>query len=150
MQEREEVRHLMELEYASARASIANFDEQRFRIKGWTITVTGALLAIAVNSDHRLGWIAFAATFFFAYLDIVYMMIQQRVIDRSNDIESHMEAIRRGSTNTIDAYVFGLGRVFFVKGQWRHLPKMVSSRPQIVAFYVGLAIATASATLLLM
>lgn len=145
----EEARRLMELEYETARTSIGNFDDQRFRIKGWAITVAGALLALAVSSDHRLGVVASGAALFFAYLDVMYMSIQQRVIDRSNDLERYLEAARRGNLTFVDSYVFGIGDVFFLKGQWRRLPKMLRDRPQVVAFYMGLALATAGATTLL-
>jgi hypothetical protein len=64
----------MQLEYETAIESIAKFDEQRGWIKGWTITVAGALLALAVNSHTwSLGVIASAAVVFFAYIDIAYM-----------------------------------------------------------------------------
>lgn len=75
----EESRLLMQLEYETLRESIKRFDDQRFKIKGWAITLAGALLAVAVNSEKRLGFVGAGTVLFFAYLDIVYMTIQQYV-----------------------------------------------------------------------
>ena len=97
----EEARRLMQLEYETAQGSIANFDGHRFRIKEWAVTVAGALLALAVDSHSwSLGVIATTAVLFFAYIEIIYMEIQHRVINRSNHLEKCKEAARRGDVPT--------------------------------------------------
>jgi hypothetical protein len=146
----EEARRLMQLEYSTAQASIANVDGQRFRIKEWAVTVAGALLALAVNSHSwSLGVIATTAVLFFAYIDIMYMEIQQRVINRSNDLEKCMEAVRRGDLAAADSYTFGIGGVFFGRHPWRELPSRLRERPQMIVFYIGLTLSAGLVTLLL-
>jgi hypothetical protein len=93
----EEARRLMQLEYETAQGSIASFDGHRFRIKEWAVTVAGALLALAVDSHSwSLGVIATTTVLFFAYIEIISMEIQHRVINQSNHLEKCMEAARRG------------------------------------------------------
>jgi hypothetical protein len=57
-----------------------------------------------VNSHNVwLGVIAAASVIFFAYIDVVYMATQQRVIDRSDQLEAYLEAARRGNTALADS-----------------------------------------------
>jgi hypothetical protein len=145
-----EARRLLQLEYETAIGSIATFDDQRGRIKWWTIAVAGAVLALAVNSHNWLpGIIAAAAVIFFAYMDIVYMAVQQKIIDRSHELENYMEAARRGEFAKVNKYIFGIGAAHHRKYSWRQVRDILFGRPQIVVFYVGLAFGTGVVTALL-
>jgi hypothetical protein len=146
----EEARRLMQLEYETAIESIANFDDQRARIKGWTIAGAGALLALAVNSHNwSPGMIAAAAVLFFAYIDIAYMAAQQKIIDRSHELEAYTEAGRRGDFAKVNEYIFGIGEAHDRKYSLQEVLGILGGRPQIVVFYVGLALGTGVVTLLL-
>jgi hypothetical protein len=146
----EEARRLMQLEYETAIESIAKFDDQRGWIKGWTITLAGALLALAVNSHTwSLGVIAAAAVVFFAYIDIAYMVVEQKLIDRSHELENYLEAARRRHFAVADSYIFGIGAAHGRKYSWRKVLGALLHRPQIVVFYAGLAIGAGVATVLL-
>lgn len=146
-----ETRRLMELEYEQSRDSIVNFDDKRYRIRGYAVTVAAALLALAgASHDSRLAIIAAGTTVFFAYSDIIYMGIQQRIIDRSVLLEAYIEAARREeSPNGAGLYVFGIAGVYFDKYAWHRLPGMLRNRPQLVTFYLALLFATILAAVLL-
>jgi hypothetical protein len=140
----------MQLEYETAIASIANSEDQRGRIKGWTIGVAGALLALAVNSGNwSPGLIAAAAVLFFAYIDIVYMAVEQKIIVRSHELEAYMESARRGDFAEVNKYIFGIGEAHGRKYSLREVLNILGGRPQIVVFYVGLAFGTGVVTALL-
>jgi hypothetical protein len=140
----------MQLEYETAISSIANSEDQRGRIKGWTIAVAGALLALAVNSGNwSTGLIAAAAVVFFAYIDIAYMAVEQKLIDRSHELEKYLEAARRRDFAEVNKYIFGIGEAHGRKYSRRQVRDELLKRPQIIVFYVGLAFGTVVVTVLL-
>lgn len=146
----EETRHLMQLEYGIAVESIANFDDQRGRIKSWTITVAGGLLALAVNAHSWwLGAIATVSIVFFASIDIRYMTVQKKIILRSHELEDYIEAARRGNFTEVNSYIFGIGEAHGRKLSSHQVLNLLRERPQVVGFYVGLVIGTGLATVLL-
>jgi uncharacterized membrane protein len=131
----QEARRLMQLEYETAIKGIADFDDQRGRIKQWAITVAGALLALAVSADSwSLGVIATATIIFFAYMDIMYMAAQMKIIKRSHELESFMEKARRGDFAAADSYIFGVGEAHGREIPWRLVLAELRRRPQIVVF----------------
>ena len=107
-------------------------------------------VAVAVNSHSwSLGVIATAAVVFFAYIDIAYMAVQQKLIDRSHELEKYLEATRRRDFAAADSYIFGIGPAHRRKYSWRQDIGKLRRRPQIIVFYVGLAFGTGVATVLL-
>jgi hypothetical protein len=146
-----EARRLMQLEYETGHQSTANFDDQRARIKGWAITVAGALLALAVNAGNWwLGVIATAAVILFAYIDALVMAGQQNVLGRLNELERYMEAARRGNIEEADAYVFGFNVVYRHKPSSRQVLRLMVIRTPAVLFFSGLALTTGVASVLLL
>ena len=139
------------MEYDRLQASIDKYDDQRAKIKGWAITVAGALFAFGVN----LGQPALVAAgallvLFFGYLEAMTMGIQVAVIDRSNEVERLLELARReGFGAEHDAYVFGIGKVFVVPFIVRGIPRLIRHRLHITSFYAGLTIAMVAGTVLL-
>ena len=103
---------LLELEYERLQASIDKFDDQRFHVKGWAITVAGALLALGFNAREPLVILAGGfVSLFFAYMEIPYMTMQERVINRSNELEELLDATQCGPLEDLQPpYVFGIGK----------------------------------------
>jgi hypothetical protein len=105
--------YLLELEYNKLRNSIDKFDDHRLKIKGWTVTASGALLALGAHLKEPMVIAAgIIAVIFFAYLEIIYMEMEACCIDRGNHIEELLELARRiGPGVDLDGYVFGIGKV---------------------------------------
>jgi hypothetical protein len=111
----DEAKRLLALEYDQIRKKIDTFDTMRFQVKGWCLTVAGGLLFLAINSSRAaICFLALAATWFFAYIEIIYINRQQMLFDRSDYLESIMESARRGGPNgaQLDSYVFGVRFAF--------------------------------------
>jgi non-ribosomal peptide synthetase component E (peptide arylation enzyme) len=128
---------LLELEYARLQESIDKFDDNRFKIKGWSITIAGALVALGVNTNEEVQLFIVAAllVLFFAFMESLYMSMQAQVIDRSNEIEELLELARReGIVAAHDSYIFGIGKVF----KRRHTFRRLRQRPHLVMFYSGM------------
>lgn len=109
-----ETLRLLEVEYQRLQAGIDKFDEQRFKVKGWSITVAGALVALGINSKQvTLLAVAAPIIFFFAFMELIYLNLQVSVTRRSNEIEELIELARREGVGAAhDSYVFGIGKVF--------------------------------------
>jgi hypothetical protein len=131
---------LLEIEFEKLQSAIDKFDEQRFKIKGWSITVAGALLALGVNGGNT--WLIVAgavAALFFFYMETIYMQIQVRIIKRNNVIESLLELAREKRLDEVqDGYRFGMSEAFVGEFQWSAIPDTLQGRPHITAFHLGL------------
>jgi len=77
------------------------------------------------------------------------MAVQQKLIDRSHELEKYLEATRRRDFAAADSYIFGIGPAHRRKYSWRQDIGKLRRRPQIIVFYVGLAFGTGVATVLL-
>lgn len=109
-----EVKRLLALEYEQVRKKINIFDDMRFKVKGWCITVAGGLLFLGVNSHHpSICFVALGAAWVFGYIELIYVSREHILFDRSDYLEAVMESIRRnGYTSEADAYVFGIRCAF--------------------------------------
>lgn len=138
-----ETSRLLELEYERLQASIDKFDELRFKIKGWSITAAGVLAALAINTRQiSLLLVAALLTFFFAFMEAIYMDLQVCAIGRSNEVEGLLELARReGIGLAHESYVFGIGKVFEGVFQWRTIPTLLRHRQHITIFYFGIVLA---------
>jgi hypothetical protein len=134
---------LLEVEYDKLQAAIDKCDDQRFKIKGWSITVAGALFVLGVNANNS--WLVVAgavAAVLFGYLEIVFVQIQLRIISRSNEIESRLDSARRGVWSKVDeGYSFGISHAIMGYFEWSAVPKTLSRRPHITVFHVSLVLA---------
>lgn len=74
---------LLELDLEYLHRTIDKFDNQRFSIRSWAVTTGGALLALAVSVRNAgVPIVGLFVVAFFAYLEIVYMDMQVRVMRR--------------------------------------------------------------------
>jgi hypothetical protein len=96
-----------------------------------------------------LGVIATVSVVFFASLDVRYMTVQKKLIDRSGELEGYIEAARSRNFRELNSYVFGIGEAHGRQFSARQVLELLGDRPQIVGFYAGLAIGTGVATVLL-
>jgi hypothetical protein len=145
--------HLLEFELDSLQKMLDKFDNSRFAIKNWAVTVTGALLALSVNAkDFRIALVGFAIVPLFAYVELLYMYIQTKVNSRLDVIESLLDSmIRNDQPLDLDrGYTFGTGQAF--KGEKFDVKGMLTTlrgRPHIYVLYLGLLAATLIGVLLL-
>ncbi|GIJ46581.1 hypothetical protein Val02_34670 [Virgisporangium aliadipatigenens] len=140
---------LLRLEYERLQSSNDKYDDQRFKIKGWAITVAGALFALGANTKAPALPLAGAfLVLLFAYLEVMFMRLQTVIVARSNEVESLLESLRRnGPGPEHDAYVFGIGKVFMIPFSVRMIPKLVRNRQHISVFYAWLTAAMFAGTL---
>ncbi|GGJ94209.1 hypothetical protein GCM10010123_25080 [Pilimelia anulata] len=138
------VTKLLEIEYAQVRTRIDAIDDIRFKVKGWAITLSSALLALGVNKNQ--GWIMGLSLLVAAGMCLIeadYLIRQDALLARSDQLEDMMEHIRRRGVDVeVDEYVFGLRAVSLKGVSWRHFPRMFGSRSRAGSTYVLIAIAS--------
>jgi len=138
----EYVRTLLEIEYAQVRSRMDTTDDIRFKIKGWAITLSSALLALGFNKGE--GWIMVLSLLVAITMCLVeadYLVRQNALSARSDQLEEVMEHIRRyGQDAEVDAYVFGLREIRREGVSWRRFPNMFGSRSRAGLTYVLIAI----------
>jgi hypothetical protein len=147
----EDVRRLLELEYQRLQASIDKFDDRLFKIKGWAITVAGALFALGVQGNRPIIIAAGAVVVaFFGFLEVIYVDLLSLTIKRSDDVEALLESARRtGLGAGHEAYVFGLGKIFKGGFQFGRVKALLRKRHHLTAFYAGLVLLMALGAILL-
>jgi hypothetical protein len=124
-----------------AQKAIDKFDAQRFQIKNWAITTAGGILAIAFGT--RLPVVALSGvvtTVFFAFLEIVYTMMQAGVIARSNRLENLINASRTEQSARLPDYSFGISQAFAGVTGLSRIPRSIFTRGRLhfTSFYLGL------------
>ena len=139
-----DVQSLINLEYARLQVIIDKYDDQRFKTRGWALTIAGGLFAFAANgSKPALAYAGTVAALLFGYLEGLIIDTQLDVLVRSSELEDLIESARRGSLDQKqDSYVFGIGKLF--KGQKFALSRILSLirvRPNVWVFYGGLSLA---------
>ncbi len=135
---------LLELEFESLQKALDKFDNSRFMIKNWAVTVTGALLALSVNAKNfGIALVGFAIVPLFAYLELLYMYMQRKVTSRADHIEYLLDLTMRIDGPLAEAdYSFGVSQAFKGKFEAKGLVKTLSGRPHIYVLYLGLLLAT--------
>jgi hypothetical protein len=144
LEDTEYTKRLLELEYAQVRSRIDTIDDVRFKLKGWAVTLSSALLALGLNKGQR--WVMLLSLLIAASLFLVeadYLLRRDALTKRSNELEEVMECVRRyGQREAVDAYVFGL-RMTPTKGVTeRRLPQMFGSQTRAGFAYVLIVVAT--------
>lgn len=143
---------LLELDLEYLHRTIDKFDNQRFAIRSWTVTAGGALLALAVSTRNAgVPIVGLFVVAFFAYLEIVYMDMQVRVMGRCTRVGQLLHSsVSDPSTLPDDDYAFGieaaLGKDPF---RWANVPSILATRPELYMFYLGLMAAMVLSTVLI-
>jgi len=143
---------LLELDLEYLQRTIDKFDNQRFSIRSWTITTGGALLALAVGAKNSgIPIVGLFVVTFFAYLEIVYMDMQVRVMVRSTRVGQLLHSsVSNPPMLPNEDYVFGvreaLGKDPF---RWANVPNILANRPELYMFYLGLMAAMIVSTILI-
>ena len=136
--------HLLEFELDSLQKDLDKFDNSRFTIKSWAVTVTGALLALSVNAKNSgIALIGLVIVPLFAYLELLYMYLQTKVISRADCIEHLLNSTMWADGPLAeDKYRFGTGQAFKGKYEIKGLLATLRGRPHIYVLYLGLLAAT--------
>lgn len=143
---------LLELDLEYLHRAIDKFDNQRFAIKSWVVTTSGALLALGVSGRNPgIPVVGMFVVIFFAYLELVYMDMQVRAMKRSASVGQLLKSATFDSSKfSSDDYDFGiraaLGNDPF---RWSRVPSILATRPELYMFYLGLLAAMALTTVLL-
>jgi hypothetical protein len=149
--EAQETRRLLELEYQQVRAKIDRLDQARFTLKGWAITLTGALVALGVQAGNR--WVVLLSLLVavpMALVEADYLARQGSLTERSDHIEDVMESIRRdGYGPKARAYIFGMRAVSLRGASMRRLPEMFGGRSRAGALYLLIIVAAVTVALVL-
>jgi hypothetical protein len=143
---------LLELDLEYLHRTIDKFDNQRFTIKSWTVTTGGALLALAVSTKNAgIPIVGLLVVGFFAYLEIVYMDMQVRVMDRCTIIGNRLSAaLLDPSTLPENNYTLGVREAFGKEPfRWSSVPGILKTRPELYMFYSGLIVVMILCTLVL-
>jgi hypothetical protein len=112
---------------------IGRMAQNSFVIKGWSVTLTAALLSLATAGDNRsYAWIAVGAVAVFALLDARYLAIERRY--RGLYVTA---AAATGTDWSLNAGAPGVRRVLRATFSWSVL------LPHGVALLASLAVAVA-------
>jgi hypothetical protein len=120
----EYLKHLLELEYEHSRSAIDKFDNYRATLKGWLITASAGIAAVAFSAHNSsVFWAGGLMVALFGSAELLYIDIQEDAISRNRELENLLDSLSRGAIGPEhEAYRFGLGKVF---GGGR-LPKLKS------------------------
>jgi len=132
---------LLELDLEYLHRTIDKFDNQRFSIRSWAVTTGGALLALAVSVRNAgVPIVGLFVVAFFAYLEIVYMDMQVRVMRRCTRVGQLLHSsVSNPSTWPCDDYAFGIREAFGKDPfRWANVPNILTTRPELYMFYLGL------------
>jgi hypothetical protein len=108
------LKHLLELDYEHARSAVDKFDDYRARLKGWMITASAGVAAVAFSArTSSVFWAGALMVVLFGLSELLYIDIQEDAISRSRELEGLLDSLSRGATGPEhEAYSFGLGEVF--------------------------------------
>jgi hypothetical protein len=108
------LKHLLELEYEHSRSAIDKFDDYRARLKGWMITASAGIAAVAFSArTSSIFWAGALMVVLFGLSELLYIDIQEDAIARGRELEGLMDSLSRDAIGTEhEAYRFGLGKVF--------------------------------------
>lgn len=131
-------------EYDYHQTGIDKLDEQRLQIRNWSITVSGALLAVAFSA--KIALIAYGSVFvalLFFFLEAIHMSIEHRVIKRSNFIETLINHYRK-TGKLREPYEFGVSYAHQGSLYFKDMRRLVFGKGQLhlTVFHVGLVAIT--------
>jgi uncharacterized membrane protein len=91
------ITRLLEIEFEYLEKSPDKFDNSRFTIKNWSVTTAGALLALTITSGKAsVALVGVGAVTVFAYLETLYIYVQDQVAARVRLIERFLDQCSRG------------------------------------------------------
>ena len=138
--DRARIERLLEMEFENLQKINDKYDGSRFMVKNWAVTTAGAIVALSVTArSPGLAVIGVAAVGAFAYLEILYIYLQDHVVARCNRVEDLLDAAARGDVPTrADDYRFGISHAFKGKYELRGVVNALRGRPHIYALHIGL------------
>ena len=137
----ERIIRLLEIDLDGLARVTEHFDKLRFIIKGWTVTLAGALAALGVNARNAaMPIIGLFVIFFLAYLEGLYMDMQVRVMSKSNEVARMLTLAAKSPAVLPDAsYRAGVRAALGnIPLSFRRLPQVMAGRPELYMFYLGL------------
>lgn len=139
----ESVARILELDLEYLHRTIDKFDNQRFAIRNWAVTTTGALLAVSVVTRNAgVPAVGVFVVLLFACLEIVYMEMQVRIQDRCTKVGHLLQTLTLDSSKGLgEDYIFGI-RAALGTGNvtLKSMRNALASRPELYLLYVGLVV----------
>jgi hypothetical protein len=84
----EYLKHLLELEYEHSRSAIDKFDNYRATLKGWLITASAGIAAVAFSAHNSsVFWAGGLMVALFGSAELLYIDIQEDAITRNRELE---------------------------------------------------------------
>lgn len=142
--------HELDLEYLNK--TIDKFDAQRFGIRNWSVTATGALLAVAVSQKNVvMPLVAVLLVIFFGYLEVVYTAMQVRLQDRCTEVGALLVQATREERDLIEPdFGFGIRKALGTHPvRWADFPGLIRPRPELYLFYLALVVAALTSAVLI-
>lgn len=149
--DRSRLEKLLEIEFEHLQKINDKYDGSRFLVKNWAVTTGGAVLALSITAKRsELAVIGGAVVMVFAYIEAIYMYMQDHVIARCNHIEHLLDATSRGEMPTPGKdYRFGISQAFEGRIVFKGVVRALSGRPHIYVLYLGLLAVLAATALTL-
>jgi uncharacterized membrane protein len=148
----DDVRRFLELDLEYLHRAIDKFDSQRFAIKNWAITTSGALLALAISS--KKGGVPLIGVFtlaFFFYVEMIYMHMQVLIMSRCATVSAMLQCSMAESYELPRDYTFGVRESFRgARFSFTVIPQILARRPELYWFYIGQCVIMALSAALLM
>lgn len=134
---------ILELDLEYLHRTIDKFDNQRFTIRNWAATTTGALLAVSVATRNAgVPIIGLFVVLLFACLEVVYMEIQVRVQDRCTKVGHLLHALALDPSKGLgEDYIFGIRAALGHRNiTLTSMRNAVAPRPELYLVYVSLMV----------
>jgi hypothetical protein len=134
------LKRLLKIEFEHHQKINDKFDGSRFFIKNWAVTTGGAVLALSVTARRPvLAVIGGAVVMIFAYIETLYIYIQDHVIARCNYVEKLLDAASRSEEPMREKdYRFGVSQAFVGGFDVKGVLGALKGRPHIYILYLGL------------
>ena len=148
---RARVERLLEIEFDHLQRINDKYDGSRFSIKNWAVTTGGALVALSITAESPgIASIGVVVVGVFAYIELLYIYLQDHVIARCNRVERLLDMASRddGSARAED-YSFGISQAFVGSFDVKGVVGAVKGRPHIYVLYLGLMTVLAVVALML-
>jgi hypothetical protein len=146
-----ETRRLLELEYGQVRAKLDALEVNRFHVKEWSISLSSVLIALGINAGKRaVVLLCLPVAIVFALVEADYLVREQSLTARSDELEAVMESVRRnGYSAEAQTYVFGIRAVSRRGYSLKQPPPMFGTNSKAGFAYVLIILAAVVATIII-
>ena len=126
------------LDYQSTCAFIDKCDDHIFKVKGWALVTSSAVIAYSISSGSYV--VVFSNLLLvpaFLYMELIYKSFQDSAIEHTTELSERIDrSLRTTTTEPIAGYSFGFGRKLQYPSAGQCLKILVNpQRRHILNFY---------------